>query len=84
MAKHSVPKKKTSKARTSRRFKSFQNRARVLLSNAIKLSPCPSCGTLTRVHHACVECGNYRGNNIKKEKEGGSKEPVKVTTVKAD
>lgn len=33
MAKHPVPKKKTSKARGSRRYKSFQNRIRKFWAN---------------------------------------------------
>lgn len=33
MAKHAVPKKKTSKGRSSRRYKSFQNRIRKFWNN---------------------------------------------------
>ncbi len=84
MAKHSVPKKKTSKARTSRRFKSFQNQARIRLSNDLKLQACPACQSMMKAHHACPVCEAYRGNAMRPEVEVSS-EPVSApTTIKAD
>jgi len=81
MAKHPVPKKKTSKARTSRRYKTFQNKARVRLGNAIQMVDCPACGVVIRQHRACDSCGKYRGNDMTQQ---SAKETAKVTTIKAD
>lgn len=64
MAKHPVPKQKISRARGSRRYKSFQNRARKRLENAVQLSKCSKCGAVIRQHHVCGECGFYRGKDV--------------------
>jgi len=81
MAKHPVPKKKTSKARGSRRYKSFQNRARRRLNDAIQLTSCKNCQAVIRMHHVCQECGYYRGQDIL----GTAPEPEEqITTIKAD
>lgn len=69
MAKHPVPKKKTSKARTTRRYKAFQNRARVRLSEAIQLTECSKCQAAVRLHHACPKCGTYRDTNVLRQAE---------------
>jgi len=88
MAKHPVPKKKTSKARGSRRYKGFQNRARKRLTQAIQLVDCTNCKAKTRLHHVCPECGFYRGKDMlsstsKPQAEKPSKKE-EVTTIKAD
>jgi large subunit ribosomal protein L32 len=85
MAKHPVPKKKTSRARGNRRYKAFQNKARRRLADAVTLAKCDACGATIRAHHACQECGNFRGKSTRTETttpETGSDE--KVTTIKAD
>lgn len=80
MAKHPVPKKKTSKARSSRRYKSFQNRARIRLEDAIQLGTCSKCAAVTRLHHVCTECGYYRGmDTLGKAK----KTEEKITKIQA-
>ncbi len=61
MPKHPVPKKKTSKARSSRRYKAFQNKARVRLADAVNLTVCSNCGAKIRAHYACSECGFFKG-----------------------
>ena len=81
MAKHPVPKKKTSKARSSRRYKSFQNKARIRLTEAAKLKKCGNCGAAALMHHACSECGFYKGENVLGKT---AKAEEKVTTIKAD
>lgn len=81
MAKHPVPKKKTSRARGNRRYKAFQNRARVRLENAVNLSTCENCGAVTRAHHVCGSCGYYKGKDVMGNM---AKEAEKVTTIKAD
>lgn len=81
MAKHPVPKKKTSKARTNRRYKAFQNKARIRLDNAIQIVKCTNCGEPTQQHRACPACDFYRGKSTLKASEV---EAAKVTTIKAE
>ena len=79
MAKHSVPKKKQSKTRSGRRYKTFVNETRIRLANAIQLVPCVQCGEMRRAHHVCTTCGKYKGRVvINKEKE-----IAKVTKIQA-
>ena len=82
MAKHAVPKKKRSKARTNRQFKAFQNNVRVLWTDKLQFQACGACGATTRVHHVCPECGAYRGKP--RRKASATAAESKVTTVKAD
>ncbi len=87
MAKHAVPKKKTSKARSSRRYKSFQNNVRTRLNNDLKLQACPNCQSMMKAHHACPVCESYRGNSMRPESSQSadlSAEPATIQTVKAD
>jgi len=87
MAKHPVPKKKTSRARTSRRYKSFQNRARKKLVNRIQLVKCESCAAPKRAHHVCADCGSYKGKDVLSRPEAKAAPEVKkedVTKIKAD
>ncbi len=81
MAKHPVPKKKTSRARGNRRYKAFQNKARIRLTDAIQLAKCSNCGSQVRAHHACTDCGFYRGKDMMGQV---AKAEEKVTTIKAD
>jgi large subunit ribosomal protein L32 len=87
MPKHPVPKKKTSKARTSRRYKNFQNRARIRLTNDAQLTECSSCKAPVKQHQACSECGNYRGKDMSKgttsAKAATTTDTAKVKTIKA-
>lgn len=64
MAKHPVPKKKTSKAKTKKRYQSFQGRARKQLADRVHITKCPDCGGAKLLHHACTECGKYRGRQV--------------------
>lgn len=89
MAKHPVPKKKTSKARGSRRYKSFQNKARIRLTEAAKLVKCANCGAAVKAHNACLECGFYKGKDVMSAPKPvvDSKEKIEkeeVTTIKAE
>lgn len=81
MAKHPVPKQKTPKSRTSRRHKSFVNKARIRLSDALQLTKCGTCGAMTPAHHACAECGFYRGKDILGK---SAKAEATSTTIKAE
>ncbi|MBO7668494.1 MAG: 50S ribosomal protein L32 [Firmicutes bacterium] len=58
-----VPKGKTSKA--NRRM----NRAARYTSEAPALSVCPQCHALKQPHHACPECGYYKGRPVVVKKE---------------
>ena len=57
-----VPKKKTSKARRDKR------RATHAIS-APSLTVCPQCHKPVRPHHACRECGHYRGREVEPLRE---------------
>ena len=57
MAKHPVPKKKTSKARRD------QRRSHPALS-AKNLTECPQCKTMKPQHQVCPECGSYAGRQV--------------------
>jgi large subunit ribosomal protein L32 len=98
MAKHPVPKKKTSRARGNRRYKSFKNKAQKRLKQAIQLTKCDNCGSDVRTHHMCANCGFYRGKDRMAEvpvfigKDGKAvksetkpvEEKEEVTTIKAE
>ena len=58
-----VPKGKTSKA--NRRM----NRAARYTGEAPALSVCPQCHALKQPHHACPECGYYKGRPVVVKKE---------------
>ena len=51
MAKHPVPKKKTSKARRDAR-------------TPPTLVPCPECKAMKPPHTVCPECGYYAGRKV--------------------
>lgn len=57
MAKHPVPKKKTSKASRDSR------RSHHALS-VPSLAPCPQCKELKPMHQVCPHCGSYKGKEI--------------------
>ncbi len=79
MAKHPVPKRKTSKSRTSRRYRKFAFEAVKKLKNRVNLTTCSECGAKRLTHHACPECGKYRGRQVI---EKGSSDD-QVTKIKA-
>jgi large subunit ribosomal protein L32 len=57
MAKHPVPKKKTSKSSRDAR------RSHHALS-APTLVACPNCKAMKPPHRVCLECGNYAGRQV--------------------
>lgn len=79
MAKHPVPKRKTSNSRVRKRYGAFQFQARRKLEGQIKLVPCSNCGAQKRVHHVCATCGNYRGRQVINK----NRDLDNVTTIKA-
>lgn len=52
-----VPKRKVSRHRRG-------NRRRHQYLELPSLVKCPNCGTMTRAHRACIECGQYRGRQV--------------------
>ncbi|MDR9415040.1 MAG: 50S ribosomal protein L32 [Gracilimonas sp.] len=53
------PKRKTSKSRKNKR-RTHHGLA------GVNLAKCSNCGALHRYHHACAECGYYRGRQVMK------------------
>jgi large subunit ribosomal protein L32 len=64
MSKHPVPKRKTSKPRTSRRYNKFVFETVKKLQGRVNLTTCTNCGEKRLTHHACGECGFYRGRQV--------------------
>jgi large subunit ribosomal protein L32 len=56
------PKRRHSKARTSKR------RSHDFLT-ATGVSECPNCHERKLPHHACAKCGTYKGRNVLEVKE---------------
>ena len=79
MAKHPVPKKKTSQSRSSRRYSKFQSLTQKKLGDLVKLVKCPDCGAQKLMHHVCPECGKYKGRQVL----NFEKKIEKITKVKA-
>lgn len=57
MAKHPVPKKRTSASRRDKR------RSHHALTPA-HLVECPECGTMKPQHVVCPDCGSYGGRTV--------------------
>jgi len=79
MPKHPVPKKKTSKARSKRRYAAFQHRAQKQLTDRVHITKCADCGAAKLAHHVCQECGKHKGRQV----IDLQKKIDKITTVKA-
>lgn len=79
MAKHPVPKKKTSESRSKKRYGAFKTTVLTKLSNRVKLVDCPSCGAKALAHTVCHQCGKYRGRQVIDKQ----KEIDKITKIKA-
>ncbi len=79
MAKRSTPKKQQANSQSSRRYKTYQNKARKRLLNATSISKCDKCGEARLSHTACSACGYYNGRMVIDK----SKAMDKITKVKA-
>lgn len=79
MAKHPVPKKKTSESRTKKRYGAFKTKTLTKLTNVVNLVNCPDCGAKRLSHTACQECGKYRGRQVLDRQ----KKIDKITKIKA-
>lgn len=80
MAKHAVPKKKMSKARTRRRHTTFVKATQKKLLNKLVLVKCPNCAATKMNHQVCKECGQYNGKQILDTK---GKVDKAITKIKA-
>ena len=79
MAKHPVPKRKTSKTRTKKRYGAFKAKAVKRLMNLVSITTCEACGARRRTHHVCEACGVYRGRQVLNTKSADDK----VTKIQA-
>ncbi len=79
MAKHPVPKKKTTKRVSKQRYGSFQTKVLKKLTNLVNLTTCTDCGAKRLTHTVCPECGKYRGRQVVDKQ----KKIDKITTIKA-
>ncbi len=52
-----VPKRKTSKSKRDKRRTHKK-------TDAPTVTTCTECGEAKLPHHACPECGDYKGNNV--------------------
>ena len=79
MAKRSTPKKQQANSQSSRRYKTYQNKARKRLLQATAITHCDKCGESRLAHTACSACGYYKGRMVIDK----SKAMDKITRVKA-
>lgn len=79
MAKHPVPKKKMSNARTAKRFAAFAFKKRRKIEGIVQVIVCPSCGKPMLNQQACRSCGNFRGRSVLAK----MKVIEKITKIKA-
>lgn len=79
MAKHSVPKKKTSQSRSARRYGSFKTTTLKKLSGIVHLVDCPNCKAKKMQHMVCHQCGKYNGRQVIDKQ----KKIDKITKIKA-
>ncbi len=80
MAKHAVPKKRQSTTRSNRRYRTFENLARLKLKGMTNMVKCEKCGAAKVAHKVCTECGTYRGVDVL----GKVKKEAKITKIKAE
>lgn len=78
MAKHPVPKKKVSQARTAKRYASFVGKKHRKIANFVSVLPCPNCGNIKLNQYVCPHCGKYRGRTVKDVQ----REVEKITKIK--
>lgn len=79
MAKHSVPKRKTSTKRGKLRYGSFKTKVLKKLSGMSQYTKCSNCGAARLSHAVCPECGQYRGRQVIDKQ----KKVDKITKIKA-
>ncbi|MFA4815157.1 MAG: 50S ribosomal protein L32 [Candidatus Gracilibacteria bacterium] len=81
MAKHAVPKKKQSTTRSNRRYRTFENSARLKLRGMTNIVKCEKCGVAKVAHKVCADCGCYQGKDVMGKIK---KQEAKITKIKAE
>lgn len=79
MAKHPVPKKKVSQARTAMRYHAFAFKKKRKIAHFVAVSNCKKCGEPVLNQMACLSCGAYRDRSVFASKSTGG---AKVTKIK--
>lgn len=79
MAKHPVPKKKMSQARTAKRYHAFAFKKHRKIEAFVHVVTCKSCASPMLNQKACPGCGGYRGRNVRE----AVKLVERITKVKA-
>lgn len=64
MAKNPTPKRKLPKSDGRKRYSMYQYKARKRLDNMVNLTDCSNCKEKRMTHHACPNCGHYRGRQV--------------------
>jgi large subunit ribosomal protein L32 len=59
-----VPKKKTAKSYSKTRYSHYEKDQQRRILNETNIVICSECNTPKRSHHACAECGKYRGRQV--------------------
>jgi large subunit ribosomal protein L32 len=77
-----VPKKKKSKSRTKKQFRTWVFKKGSKMKDALKLVKCPSCGAVMKAHNVCRACGIYKGKQIIKKASKAVATTKKVTAAK--
>lgn len=72
-----VPKKKTSKARSSRRYKTYVKKQQKKILDNLVLTECPQCKEKKVAHQVCQTCGTYKGRQVL-DMEKNTKKVTKV------
>lgn len=77
-----VPKQKSTKTRTHRRFRTWVRKEGVRIENTLKLVKCTNCGEKIKAHNVCPSCGYYKGKQMVKSKSKVVTTTKKVTAAK--
>ncbi|MFA5352104.1 MAG: 50S ribosomal protein L32 [Candidatus Gracilibacteria bacterium] len=80
MAKHPVPKQRSTSTRSRTRYSTWKTKELKRLTKLSRTVPCPKCKQPRRPHTACGTCGYYRGRVVI---DLAAKDAKKVKTIKA-
>jgi len=80
MAKHPVPKYKTSRSRSKKRHATWESQLANYWENKTQAVKCSDCEKPKLAHHICQECGSYKGRKIINKDKASD---AKIKVVKA-
>ncbi len=80
MAKHPVPKRRSTSTRGGRRYSTWKSKELKRLTNQARTVNCQKCKQPRLPHTACPTCGYYRGRVVL---DLAAKDAKKVQKVKA-